>query len=304
MFDSSVPFEEICNKILSLPLEECKKLLSEWQGQQKMYEIEAEQITMELNSPTTTIESAPIYTTPPDVIIQSPPTTFPACPPSKEILPPPGLHGPLVDSEGFPRNDIDIYRVNELRRRFNTINYEHKILMKALEKLASRIFSLSADIPPTTSNTSISTSSKSSANTNSDLDDEDEKLSSTELLEKYSYLPHFAVFDQVSINSPSYLSGLREGDKLIKISSLTFSSSSSASTLLQKIPLIISEWMKDTQKIRDTKVSLENLDHASQKKLEGISVIIERNTRELLHIKLKPSLWEGKGVLGCHIKPI
>jgi 26S proteasome non-ATPase regulatory subunit 9 len=36
--------------------------------------------------------------------------------------PPAGIKGNLVDSEGFPRGDIDIYSVRNKRNRLNVIN--------------------------------------------------------------------------------------------------------------------------------------------------------------------------------------
>ena len=40
--------------------------------------------------------------------------------------PGPGLKGPLVDAEGYPRADVDLYRVRTLRGRHATIRTDHK----------------------------------------------------------------------------------------------------------------------------------------------------------------------------------
>ncbi|KAL3827244.1 hypothetical protein ACHAXA_004719 [Cyclostephanos tholiformis] len=47
--------------------------------------------------------------------------------------PPIGIDDPLVDAEGYPRADIDIYRARTLRRRFKEIQTDHKALEKRIE---------------------------------------------------------------------------------------------------------------------------------------------------------------------------
>ena len=47
----------------------------------------------------------------------------------------PGLKGPLVDAEGFPRADIDVYRVRHQRHNFACLQTDHKTTMAAIEQL-------------------------------------------------------------------------------------------------------------------------------------------------------------------------
>ncbi len=42
----------------------------------------------------------------------------------------PGLKGNLVDSEGFPRADIDLFRVTKLRNTLAHLQTDHTTLMK------------------------------------------------------------------------------------------------------------------------------------------------------------------------------
>ena len=46
----------------------------------------------------------------------------------------PGLKGPLVDNEGFPRDDVDIMEVRKLRNRHAILVTDHKNMTIALEK--------------------------------------------------------------------------------------------------------------------------------------------------------------------------
>lgn len=54
--------------------------------------------------------------------------------PGANGAPPAGVKEPLVDAEGFPRGDIDVYRVRDLRSRLSVINTDHKELMKKMEQ--------------------------------------------------------------------------------------------------------------------------------------------------------------------------
>mmetsp|Transcript_5598 Transcript_5598/g.11666 ORF Transcript_5598/g.11666 Transcript_5598/m.11666 type:complete len:325 (-) Transcript_5598:330-1304(-) len=46
---------------------------------------------------------------------------------------PMGVDTPLTDNDGFPRNDIDVYRARVLRKRLNEIRTDHKGLMQQIE---------------------------------------------------------------------------------------------------------------------------------------------------------------------------
>lgn len=52
---------------------------------------------------------------------------------------PMGIDTPLVDAEGYPRSDIDLYRARELRQRLSIIRNDHKDLMKQIESLLAKL---------------------------------------------------------------------------------------------------------------------------------------------------------------------
>ncbi|KAJ1519191.1 hypothetical protein ONE63_011204 [Megalurothrips usitatus] len=45
-----------------------------------------------------------------------------------------GMHDPLVDQEGYPRQDIDVYQVRHARHRIVCLQNDHKAIMKEIEK--------------------------------------------------------------------------------------------------------------------------------------------------------------------------
>jgi hypothetical protein len=49
-------------------------------------------------------------------------------------IPPMGIDTPLVDREGFPRNDIDVLRARTLRSRLMTIRTDHKLLLQQMTR--------------------------------------------------------------------------------------------------------------------------------------------------------------------------
>lgn len=59
--------------------------------------------------------------------------------PGPEGQPPMGMDTPLVDQDGYPRADIDVYRARTLRGRFKEIQTDHKAIMKDIEQGLARL---------------------------------------------------------------------------------------------------------------------------------------------------------------------
>ena len=53
--------------------------------------------------------------------------------PENPTAPPMGIDTPLVDAEGYPRNDIDVFHARALRQRLAQARTDHKQLMRQLE---------------------------------------------------------------------------------------------------------------------------------------------------------------------------
>ena len=88
-----------------------KDLLS-LSNQKQSLELEVNAIISELTAPITITTDANTTTT----------------------APPIGIDTPLVDSEGYPRSDIDIYRARTLRKRFHEIKTDYKVLEGRIER--------------------------------------------------------------------------------------------------------------------------------------------------------------------------
>ena len=82
-----------------------RELLKRMAAQRDALELEAEAIASELNSPG----------------------------PNNEA--PAGIKTSLIDKEGFPRGDIDLFNVKAKRQRLAVINTDHKALMSEIERV-------------------------------------------------------------------------------------------------------------------------------------------------------------------------
>mmetsp|Transcript_752 Transcript_752/g.1293 ORF Transcript_752/g.1293 Transcript_752/m.1293 type:complete len:291 (+) Transcript_752:91-963(+) len=47
---------------------------------------------------------------------------------------PMGISTPLVDKDGYPRADVDVYRARYLRKRLHEIRFDHDVIMKKIEE--------------------------------------------------------------------------------------------------------------------------------------------------------------------------
>jgi 26S proteasome non-ATPase regulatory subunit 9 len=54
-----------------------------------------------------------------------------------------GMNGPLVDAEGYPRADIDLYNVRLARQHINCLQNDYKMLMNDIE---NHLYSLHSEI--------------------------------------------------------------------------------------------------------------------------------------------------------------
>ncbi|XP_077985794.1 26S proteasome non-ATPase regulatory subunit 9-like [Glandiceps talaboti] len=106
-----------------------------------------------------------------------------------------GMNGPLVDNDGYPRNDIDIYTVRTARNQIICLQNDHKDIMKDIEQGLHLLHSQEK-----TSN----------------------HKPSEQPMETDSALPRpFAKIETVTPGSPAASGGLLVGDTVVKFGSVT-----------------------------------------------------------------------------------
>lgn len=168
-----------------------RRLLDTLEAQKTSLEIEAEAIFSELSSPG----------------------------PNGE--PPAGLKDPLIDEEGFPRGDIDIYNVKNKRRRHSEINTDYKEVMKRREQAMIQLYALQpVDAPPQL----ILSSS------------EGDKIEEVDPVVIDRPQPQaIAILDEVLEGSPAFTAGVQNGDELISFGHITASIESPLSAIAKLV---------------------------------------------------------------------
>ncbi|WOL19369.1 hypothetical protein Cni_G28167 [Canna indica] len=118
----------------------------------------------------------------------------------------PGLSGNLVDSEGFPKADIDIPAIRSKRSRLAELRNDHKNITEKIDNNLQVLHSLKlnkvAPLPPETTDMSPSVSASTS---------QDSPMIEDSILR----IP-FAIIDEIADDSPAAEDGLQLGDEIVK----------------------------------------------------------------------------------------
>ncbi|XP_067862411.1 26S proteasome non-ATPase regulatory subunit 9 isoform X1 [Heptranchias perlo] len=109
-----------------------------------------------------------------------------------------GMDEPLVDIEGYPRTDIDVYEVRTARHNIICLQNDHKALMKQIEKALHQLHARDRE--------------------KHRLDEAEAHQETME--QENSVLSAFAKIDTVSPGSPASISGLQVGDEIIEFGSV------------------------------------------------------------------------------------
>ncbi|XP_076925770.1 uncharacterized protein LOC143588728 [Bidens hawaiensis] len=122
----------------------------------------------------------------------------------------PGLSGNLVDSEGFPRSDIDIPVVRADRHRLAALRNNHKDIT---EKISRNIELLHSQKLPSKSSTTLDSGSNSQGMVG---------ISSSMSVMDVNVSRPFAMVDEISEESPAAEDGLQLGDLIVKFGKVEY----------------------------------------------------------------------------------
>ncbi len=119
--------------------------------------------------------------------------------------PPAGLKDPLVDAEGYPRADVDIYRVRGQRKRLAEINTDYRKLMDEINVETKRVQALRA----------------AQAEPLPEADDAEVQRVDDGSVKSHSNLGVIAIIDEILDGSPASEAGLVDGDELLAFGPVT-----------------------------------------------------------------------------------
>lgn len=186
-----------------------------------------------------------------------------------------GMTAPLVDNEGYPRADIDLYKVRLARQQINCLRNDYKQVMDRIEVELEKIYSSTSPEPNAVESEPKNDSSNNNARTTS---------TTTSVAAKGR---PFCVVTQVDAGSPAAEAGIQVNDEIVQFG--PYVHGTVAKNLSQ-----IGELVKTSV----NKIVLLNIARAADNSNAATS------EKTYVKCKLVPKTWSGHGLLGCKIVPL
>ncbi|CAD7936351.1 unnamed protein product [Amoebophrya sp. A25] len=239
----------------------------------------------------------------------------------------PGLSGNILDEDGFPRSDIDLYQVRDARNKIACYQNDHKAIMKKIEEGLCNLHKVSRVSVPIEKKKGVSGHV-----------DRAKRL-------KLDVGPPFAVVNSVASGSPAETAGLREGDLLKKFGAvvLGMGTTKTVADCFREIRTqvvenqaveIVVERKGDEGSCSATSSSAGIVSNGAGGGMIASSLSVatpvataplttpatstttttsppgsvstsgQLQRAEEIQLELIPQKWNGMGLLGCHIKPM
>eukprot|EP00192_Tetraselmis_astigmatica_P020504 CAMPEP_0117662308 /NCGR_PEP_ID=MMETSP0804-20121206/7987_1 /TAXON_ID=1074897 /ORGANISM="Tetraselmis astigmatica, Strain CCMP880" /LENGTH=212 /DNA_ID=CAMNT_0005469205 /DNA_START=220 /DNA_END=859 /DNA_ORIENTATION=+ len=176
----------------------------------------------------------------------------------------PGLKGPLVDKEGFPFSHVDVFQVGQTGTAWLVLHTDHKAVSSKIERKLHELHALVKEV-------------KEAGEPALKQPRAEEPTPPAAEAEPMNVdLEPFAIIDEVSDASPASEAGMEVGDQLCRFGGIVKS---------------------DGKELQRIGVNIQGF--------EGQQVIaLVARGGQALELTLTPKKWAGRGLLGCHMKPI
>jgi len=180
-----------------------------------------------------------------------------------------GMTGSLVDSEGFPRSDIDLYAVRNARQRINCLQNDLQSILKEIEEQLHILHGNGED---------GADASNGQQNGDGPHPAEEQPVETGNAEQQ---APHrtsnepFLKIDEIVVGSPAATAGLVDGDLVIQFGSICKTNF----TQMQQVAEIV-----QNSAGRPIRLTVLRETHA-------------------VRLSLTPKRWGGQGLLGCRATP-
>ncbi|XP_068166573.1 26S proteasome non-ATPase regulatory subunit 9 [Antennarius striatus] len=109
-----------------------------------------------------------------------------------------GVEGPLVDEEGFPRADVNLYQIRAARHNISCLQNDHKAIMVEIEEALHKLH----------------------AREKAKREQDKTEAQGEAMEQQVTLSPPFARVDAVTQGSPACGAGLRVGDEVVEFGSV------------------------------------------------------------------------------------
>jgi 26S proteasome regulatory subunit N4 len=255
--------------------------------------------------------------------------------PEQPNVPPMGIDTPLTDAEGFPRNDVDVFRARTLRNRLAIIQTDHRNIMKQIEAFLKQLALLQVDpraeaaelearlakkpkpkFDPVTGkwvvrnwDGTVSGSGTSPQDATRSFDDigKETPVSNNDTMGTVKEVSSASVHTTADHPSPSpgpesqWASDRvpsSKGTSFARVESVALESPSAAAGLQAQDEIIFFGPLREF-----VSRSIAQLVEQAANCEGEIELLILRGGKEVT-VRLSPRPWKGRGLLGCHIVPL
>ncbi|KMZ62488.1 26S proteasome non-ATPase regulatory subunit 9 [Zostera marina] len=176
-----------------------------------------------------------------------------------------GLYDNLLDSEGFPRSDIDIMAIRADRKRLSEFRNDHSDITRKIDLNLQILHSRK-----------VNQDAFSQTGMNSGVVSPLQHITADSMnLEQPLRMIPFLLIDEINDASPAAIDGLQIGDQIVKFGSVEV-----GDQILTRLSSVI---------------------QLNQGK--PIAVVIMRQG-VLMNITMTPRQWHGRGLMGCHFQTL
>lgn len=197
---------------------------------------------------------------------------FPAGTPPQDVM-----TAKLVDKDGFPRADVDVYRVRHLRQELVCLRNDLKGINEQISKSLEALHALPPDLRDAFDKLAVKPETRQAA------------AAPVAAVPPSVLTSPFALVDQVSAGSPADEAGIQVGDKIAVFGPLVWRSGEPKPAL------------RDVSGVLTTAMASPSPALQLQVHRPDTTAPLGYN---VVSLTLVPHAWSGQSVLGCHVVPI